>query len=121
MPIKNPTPVANLQGRTASQLFEVKADEYEENRHFLLGQYFKQNYNKVMSKLPAITAPIQILRLEVWVTNRNGTTTETRDVVGLMDLGESGGTCCRYTIKRQQPVIYNHHFRSGKQKPIIGF
>ncbi len=82
---------ANLQGGTASQLFELKADEYEENRHFLLAQYFKENYNKVMSKLPAITAPIQILRMEVWVTNKNGTTTETRDVVGLADLGESGG------------------------------
>jgi cell surface protein SprA len=81
---------ANLAGGTASQLFEVKADEYEENRHFLLSQYFKENYNKVMSKLPAITAPVQILRLEVWITNRNGVTTETRDVVGLANLGESG-------------------------------
>ncbi len=83
---------ANLAGGTASQLFEIKADEYEENRHFLLAQYFYENYNKVMSKLPAITAPIQILRMEVWVTNRNGTTTETRDVVGLADLGETGGS-----------------------------
>ena len=80
----------NLQGGSSSQLFEVKADEYEENRHFLLAQYFKANYNKVMSNLPAITAPIQILRMEVWVTNRNGATTETRDVVGLTNLGEDG-------------------------------
>lgn len=82
---------ANLTGGTASQQFEIKADEYEENRHFLLAQYFKENYNKVMSKLPAITSPIHILRMEVWVTNKNGTTTETRDVVGLANLGESGG------------------------------
>ncbi len=82
---------ANLAGGTASQLFEIKADEYEENRHFLLAQYFKEKYNGVMGKLPAITAPVQILRLEVWVTNRNGTTTETRDVVGLANLGETGG------------------------------
>lgn len=80
---------ANLQGGTAAQQFEIKADEYEENRHFLLAQYFRSNYNKTMSKLPAVTTPVQILRLEVWVTNRNGTTTETRDVVGFMDLGES--------------------------------
>ena len=40
-----------------------------------------------MSNLPAITAPVQILRMEVWVTNKNGTTTETRDVVGIADLG----------------------------------
>ena len=78
-----------LQGSSSVQPFEIKADEYEENRHFLLAQYFRKNYSKVMSNLPAVTAPTQILRMEVWVTNRNGTTTETRDVVGLMDLGES--------------------------------
>ena len=78
----------NLQGGAAAQLFEVKADEYEENRHFLLSQYFRDNYNKVMSNLPAVISQVQILRLEVWVTNKIGTTTETRDVVGLADLGE---------------------------------
>ncbi len=78
----------NLQGGAASQPFEIKADEYEENRHFLVGQYFRRNYNERLKNLPAITSPVQILRMEVWVTNRNGTTTETRDVVGLMDLGE---------------------------------
>lgn len=78
----------NLQGGTAATPFEIKADEYEENRHFLIGQYFRNQYNQVLSNLPAITAPVQVLRLEVWVTNRNGTTTDTRDVVGLADLGE---------------------------------
>lgn len=81
---------ANLQGGSSSQLFEVKADEYEENRHFLLSQYFRANFNKVMSNLPAVVAPVQILRMEVWVTNRNGTTTDTRDVVGLANIGEDG-------------------------------
>jgi cell surface protein SprA len=79
----------NLQGGTAATPFEIKADEYEENRHFLISQYFKDNYNKVMSNLPAITAPVQVLRIEVWVTNKNGTTTDTRDIVGLADLAEA--------------------------------
>ena len=79
----------NLQGGAAAQQFLIKADEYEENRHFLLGQYFRNNYNKAMSTLPAVTTPVQILRMEVWVTNKNGTTTDTREIVGLMDLGES--------------------------------
>ena len=88
----------DLQGGAASQPFEIKADEYEENRHFLMAQYFKNKYNSVMSNLPAVTSPVQILRMEVWVTNRNGTTTETRDVVGLMDLGENQPF-------RQPPII----------------
>ncbi|MEO7445494.1 MAG: cell surface protein SprA [Ferruginibacter sp.] len=79
----------NLQGGAAAQPFEIKADEYEENRHFLVGQYFYNNYNKFMQNLPAVISPVQILRMEVWITNRNGTPTETRDIVGLMDLAET--------------------------------
>lgn len=77
------------QGGTGLQQFQIKADEYEENRHFLLGQYFKKNYNKNMKNLPAVTTPVQILRMEVWVTNRTGSTTENRNVVAFMDLGEN--------------------------------
>ena len=95
---KSQRQTVNLQGGTASQPFEIKADEYEENRHFLAAQYFRKNYNSVMKNLPAVTSPVQILRMEVWVTNRNGTTTQTRDVVGLMDLGEN-------QPYRQPPII----------------
>ncbi len=77
-----------MQGGSASQNFILKADEYEENRHFLLSQYFKNNFNKAMKQLPVVNSAVQILKMEVWVTNRNGTTTDTRDVVALMDLGE---------------------------------
>ena len=87
---KSQRQTANLSGGAASQLFEIKADEYEENRHFLLAQYFRKNYNLFMSNIPAVKSPVKILRLQVWVTNKNGTTTETRDVVGLTNLGEDG-------------------------------
>lgn len=78
-----------LQGGAATSTFNKKLDDYEENRHFLLGDYFRANYNKAMQSLPVVTSQVQILRMEVWVTNRTGATTQTRDVVGLMDLGES--------------------------------
>ncbi len=87
---KSQRQTANLQGNSSATQFEIKADEYEENRHFLAAQYFRANYNKVMSNAPAVTAPIQILRMEVWVTNKTGITTDTRDVVGLANLGEDG-------------------------------
>lgn len=78
----------SLVGGAATSSFEFKANDYEENRHFLLGQHFRKNYNKAMGSLPAVNSLANILRLEVWVTNRNGATTDTRDVVGLADLGE---------------------------------
>ena len=77
-----------LQGGSSTQKFQKRLDDYEENRHFLLAQYFRNNYNKAMSALPVINSQIQIKRIEVWVTNRNGQTTNARDVVGLTDIGE---------------------------------
>ncbi len=77
-----------LQGGAATTNFQKKLDDYEENRHFLLGQYFRDNYNKTMAKLPVVNSQVQIQKMEVWVTNRNGTTIDARDVVALMDIGE---------------------------------
>ncbi len=77
-----------LQGGSSTQNFSIRASEYEENRHFLMGQYFRKNYNKAMRDLPVVRSNVQILRVEVWVTNRNGVDTNVRDVVAFMDLGE---------------------------------
>ncbi|MBK5271017.1 MAG: cell surface protein SprA, partial [Bacteroidia bacterium] len=82
-----------LAGGTASQDFSIKADEYDENRHFLLAQYFRNNYNKAMKQLPIVNSAIQILKMEVWVTNRMGADTNVRDIVALTDLGESQPYC----------------------------
>jgi cell surface protein SprA len=79
----------NMSGGSATTQYQFKADDYDENRHFLLSQYFKSNFNKAMSNLPIVNSLVQILRIEVWVTNRNGTTTQARNIVGLMDLGET--------------------------------
>src|SRR4029079_5032625 len=62
--------------------------EYDENRHFLLAQYFRNNYNTAMKQLPVVNSRANILKMEVWVTNRTGATTDTRDIVAFMDLGE---------------------------------
>ena len=78
----------NLQGGAATTTFQKKLDDYEENRHFLMGQYFKNNYNTAMRQLPIVNSLVQIQRIEVWITNRTGATTDARDIVGLADLGE---------------------------------
>lgn len=78
-----------LEGGGLSQTVTKKLDDYDENRHFLLAQYFRKNYNFAMSKLPVVNSQVQIMRMEVWVTNRTGITTNTRSVVGFADLAES--------------------------------
>ena len=78
-----------LQGGAATTTFNKTLDDYEENKHFLLGDYFRQNYNKAMKNVPVVNSQVQIMKMEVWVTNRTGATTDTRDVVAFMDLGET--------------------------------
>lgn len=77
-----------LRGGNSVQDFMIKADEYEDNRHFLLAQFFRDTFNYAMGNLPVIRSQAYINRIEVWVTNKTGATTNTRDIVGLMDLAE---------------------------------
>jgi cell surface protein SprA len=79
----------SLQGGAATTPFQKKLDDYEENRHFLMGQYFRNNFNKAMQSLPVVNSQVLIQRVEVWITNRTGATTDARDIVGLADLGEA--------------------------------
>ncbi|GAA4302533.1 cell surface protein SprA [Compostibacter hankyongensis] len=78
-----------MEGGSQVSNFSIMADQYEENRHFLLAQYFHDHYNETMANLPVVSSQVHITRMEVWVTNKTGATINARDVVGLMDLGET--------------------------------
>lgn len=77
------------QGGVQSTPFEIKADNYDANRHFFLSQYFYDNYDQFASRLPHVMSGIKITRIEVWVTNKNSNYNESRNFVGFMDLGEN--------------------------------
>jgi cell surface protein SprA len=77
-----------IQGGSQNQQFAIKADEYEENKHFLLGQYFRDSYNDAVSEFPKIKSLVNISKIEVWVTNRTGATDGVRNIIAFMDLGE---------------------------------
>ncbi len=78
-----------IEGGSQTQQFEIEANQYEENRHFLLGHYFRDTYNSSLAQLPFINSAVNINRIEVWITNDQGATEEVRDVVAFMDLGET--------------------------------
>ena len=73
-----------VQGRE----FEIKASNYDENRHFFLGHFFRDNYEKWLSNIPQITSNVQISRVEVYVINRNNDTKSQRNIVAYLDLAE---------------------------------
>ena len=69
--------------------FEINVADYEENRHFFLSRYFRNQYDGWMQKLPNLVTGVTINRVEIWVTNKTGTTANTRNIVALTDLGET--------------------------------
>jgi len=73
-----------VQGRE----FEIRASNYDENRHFFLGHFFRDNYEKWLQFIPQITSGVKISRVEVYVVNRNNDTQLQRNITVFMDLAE---------------------------------
>ncbi|MEO9171479.1 MAG: cell surface protein SprA, partial [Mucilaginibacter sp.] len=69
--------------------FSLTPADYEANKHYFLSQYFRDNYNKALANIPIISTNVNVTRIEVWVTNRVNSTTNSRDVLAFMDLGEN--------------------------------
>ena len=77
-----------VSGGAQTNEFKLKADQYEENKHFFIAQYFRDNYENALKKLPVITSPVNITNIEVWITNIGAATTDNRNVVAFQDIGE---------------------------------
>ncbi len=85
---KGKSQVVEVQGGAQVSEFNVTADQYEANRHFFLNKFFYDYYDQFLENLPIIGGGVTITRMEVWVTNKQGNTTDTRNVVAFYDLGE---------------------------------
>ncbi len=79
----------NITNGAQQNEFRLTTDNYEANKHYFLAQYFRNNFNRAMANLPVLTSPVNITRIEVWVTNRSNSTTDSRDILALLDLGEN--------------------------------
>jgi cell surface protein SprA len=53
---------------------------------------------KAMSNLPFISSPINITKIEVWVTNKTGTVENNRNLLAFLDLGESASDMYNTTL-----------------------
>lgn len=82
----------NIQGGATVREFDKFALDYDENRHFFLSQFFRNQYDDALQNYPFINSRIQITRVQVWITNRTNNTetiSDSRNIVAIQDLGES--------------------------------
>lgn len=84
------TKTVSMKRGAQTTAFEIDADSYDENRHFFLSHYFRNNFEKGMSKLPYVNSGVVINRIEVWITNKRGNFEKARNILAFMDLAETG-------------------------------
>ena len=104
---KSTTKSVSSKGGTQTTPYEIDVADYEENRHFFLSLFFRNQYDKAMSTLPNLTTGIKINRVEVWVTNKTGTTANSRNIVALTDLGENQRVSNKLWSLTGEPVPSN--------------
>tara|TARA_Y100000589_G_scaffold109134_1_gene103729 strand:- start:2341 stop:9555 length:7215 start_codon:yes stop_codon:yes gene_type:complete len=87
---KSESKTIELSGGVQTKEVYIQADEYEDNRHFFLAQYFADNYNQSLSNPPILNSAVSITKIEVWVTNIGiSANAGARNVIGFMDLAEN--------------------------------
>ncbi len=74
-----------VQGRE----FEISAANYDENRHFFLSHFFRDNYARWLNSIPFVQSSVNVTRVEVYVVNRSNDTQSLRNVLGMMDMAEA--------------------------------
>jgi len=88
---KGESSTINVEGGAQTEEFEVRVDDYEENRHYLLANYFREKYDEAFSRVPHITNGVKILDVEIWTTQTSRSSKDDRDIIAITELGERGG------------------------------
>lgn len=76
------------KGGARTEEFEIRASEYDENQHYFLSEFFKENYRLAFDDLPVISSDIIIRKVEVWVSQTSAGNKNARDILALTQLGE---------------------------------
>jgi len=86
----------SIEGGSETTEFNLKPTDYDEDKHFFLGYYFRNNWNRAHTpenpaRITTYDGFSQITNIEVWKlqTSRSSTDeTETQRVAAVVDLGE---------------------------------
>ena len=107
-----------VSGGALSNEYEIECLDYEENRHFFLSQYFRDNYENALKDLPLVTSDININKIEVWVTNTTSNYENCRNIVAFTDLGEGKETWI-YNDNKVQASGYGAQYPDNTSNTLL--
>ncbi|MGB0422757.1 MAG: cell surface protein SprA, partial [Flavobacteriales bacterium] len=79
----------SVEGGAQTQTFDLRADNYEANKHYFLSNWFRDQYDRALESLPVVNSGVNITRIEVWIVNQQANTQDVRNVLGFTDIGEN--------------------------------
>ena len=90
---KSQTRSVTAQGGGTLTEFSLFGLDYDNDRHYFISQYFRNQYDEALKSYPYINSRVKITRIEVWVTNKQAVVSTTnnnlRNLIAVQDLGES--------------------------------
>jgi len=104
---KGESSTINVEGGAQKEEFEIRADDYEENRHYLLSHYFRVNYEDAFKNTPYISNGVKITGVEVWVTQTTRSSrNDDRDILAVTDLGDVEINDTTYELPNNKMSLY---------------
>lgn len=78
----------NVEKGAQKQEYEVRCDDYDANKHFFLGYYFRSKYEKAFETMPQISNGVIIKRVEIWMTQTSTGKENARNILAVAELGD---------------------------------
>lgn len=111
-----------VQGGGVLTEYKVFAEEYDYNRHFFLGQFFRDSYDNALLNYPQISSDIVITRLEVYRIDKGNANQENRrSMLALRDLGDNGAAPANGNLYNQVSSIPGIRDASTARSILSGY
>ncbi|MFV0305566.1 MAG: cell surface protein SprA [Moheibacter sp.] len=111
-----------VQGGGVLTEYQVYAEDYDYNRHFFLGQFFRDSYDNALVNYPQISSDIVINRIEVWRIDNGGANQEQRrTTLALRDLADNGSSPTNGTLYNQVSVLGGIRDASSARSLMNGY
>jgi len=79
-----------IENGAVKREFEIRPDDYDENRHFFISHYHRDNYEQALRNLPQVRSLFRITNIEVWVAgDQSNDLFQSTTVAAISYLGES--------------------------------
>ncbi len=80
----------SVQNGATVQEFELRPQDYDENRHFFISHYHRDVYEQALSNLPYIQNSLRVTNIEVWVSDdRSNYQANQTMILAVADIGEA--------------------------------